>query len=322
MEMYPLRFEPIFKERLWGGEKLRTVLGKPATGSQIGESWEISGVPGDESVVAEGPYAGQRLTELIAAFPEALLGRRVLEQFGTEFPILVKFIDASQDLSIQLHPDDRLARARHGSFGKTEMWYIMDADPGARLIVGFERDVSRREYEKALAEGRLTELLHYLEAKPGDGIFIPAGKIHAIGAGVLLAEIQQSSDVTYRVYDFNRRDASGRLRELHTDLALDAMDFSRRDDFILGYRRDADQTCNMARTPYFTTNYLNLTRTFEADLGSRDAFTIFLCVSGGARVRLGPSQAELKTGETLLIPAAAGQVVLETKGCELLEVTL
>lgn len=301
---------------------MRTVLGKPAEGSEIGESWEISGVPGDESVVAEGPYAGQRLTELIEAHPEALLGPRVLERFGTEFPILIKFIDAKQDLSIQLHPDDRLARTRHNSFGKTEMWYIMDADKGAKLIVGFERDVTRAEYQEALAGGRLTDLLHYRAVKTGDGIFIPAGKIHAIGAGVLLAEIQQSSDVTYRVYDFDRRDAAGKLRELHTDLALDAMDYKRRDDFILDYPRRPDQPATMAQTPYFTTNYLHLTRPYDTALGGRGAFTIYLCVSGEARVCLGEAHALLKTGETLLIPAAADRLRVETSGCELLEVTL
>lgn len=322
MKVYPLRFTPIFKERLWGGEKLRTVLGKPAVGSEIGESWEISGVPGDESVVTDGPYAGQRLTDLIADHPEALLGRRVLERFGTEFPILIKFIDAKQDLSIQLHPDDRLARARHNSFGKTEMWYIMHADPGARLIVGFERDVTRAEYQQALAGGRLTDLLHYLEVEPGDGIFIPAGKIHAIGAGVLLAEIQQTSDVTYRVYDFDRRDAAGRLRELHTDLALDAMDYKRKDDFVLDYPRVPDHPANMAKTPYFITNYMHLTRPYEAELGKREAFTIFMCVSGSARVWLHDTPAELKTGETVLVPAAADRIRIETTGCELLEVTL
>jgi len=322
MEIYPLRFEPIFKERLWGGEKLRTVLGKPAKGSEIGESWEVSGVPGDVSVVADGAYAGRSLTDLVDQYPEALLGRRVLARFGTEFPILIKFIDARQDLSIQLHPDDRLARARHGSFGKTEMWYIMDADPGARLIVGFERDVSRQEYQEALGAGRLTDLLHYQEVRPGDGIFIPAGKIHAIGAGVMLAEIQQSSDVTYRVYDFDRRDASGQLRELHTDLALDAMDFNRRDDFDIQYDRHPDRPAIMAETPYFTTRYLRLTRPFEADLRGREAFTIYMCVSGSAQIRLGSHRADLERGQTLLIPAAAGGVRLETPGCEILEVTL
>lgn len=322
MEIYPLRFNPIFKERLWGGEKLRTVLGKPVSGQRIGESWEISGVPGDVSVVAEGPLAGRSLTDLIASEAQALLGRRVLERFGTEFPILIKFIDAQQDLSIQLHPDDRLARARHGSFGKTEMWYIMDADPGARLIVGFERDVSREEYQEALASGRLTDLLHYQEVRPGDAIFIPAGKIHAIGAGVMLAEIQQSSDVTYRVYDFDRRDASGRLRELHTDLALEAMDFRCRDDFNIRYDRHPDQPSTMAETPYFTTRYLCLTGPLEADLTKREAFTIYICVSGRARLSLGETRADLETGQTLLVPAAAPQVRFETEGCELLEVTL
>ena len=209
MELYPLKFTPILKERLWGGNKLATVLEKPTEGDRIGESWELSGVPGDISVVANGHYRGRTLKDLIAAYSRSLLGDRVLDLFGTDFPILVKFIDAREDLSIQLHPGDELARKRHGSFGKTEMWFVMEADPGSELIIGFNRDVSREEYQNALQAGRLLELLNYEPVGEGDTFFINSGKIHAIGGGILLAEIQQSSDVTYRVYDFDRDGSTG-----------------------------------------------------------------------------------------------------------------
>lgn len=322
MDCYPLRFTPLYKERLWGGEKLRTVLGKDCKGDRIGESWEVSGVPGDVSVVAEGPYAGRDLQDLVDTFGAQLLGQGVLDRFGREFPILIKYIDARQDLSIQLHPDDGLARQRHNSFGKTEMWYVMDADPGAELIVGFNRDVTREEYQQALDAGKLTDLLHYQAVEPGDGYFINAGKIHAIGAGILLAEIQQSSDVTYRVYDFDRRDAEGNLRELHTEQALDAMDYQQKDDFRLEYSPKANQPQTLAATPYFTTEFLKLDQPLHRDLASRDAFTIFLCVSGEAEIATADGAASLRRGQTLLIPAAAPWAEIRTHGCELLEVTV
>ncbi|MDG1573180.1 mannose-6-phosphate isomerase [Robiginitalea sp. M366] len=322
MDCYPLRFTPLYKERLWGGEKLRTVLGKDCKGDRIGESWEVSGVPGDVSVVAEGPYAGRDLQDLVDTFGAQLLGQAVLDRFGREFPILIKYIDARQDLSIQLHPDDALARQRHNSFGKTEMWYVMDADPGAELIVGFNRDVTREEYQQALDAGKLTDLLHYQAVEPGDGYFINAGKIHAIGAGILLAEIQQSSDVTYRVYDFDRRDAEGNLRELHTEQALDAMDYQQKDDFRLEYSPKANQPQTLAATPYFTTEFLKLDQPLHRDLASRDAFTIFLCVSGEAEIATADGAACLRRGQTLLIPAAAPWAAIRTHGCELLEVTV
>ena len=322
MEIYPLRFNPIFKDRLWGGQKLHQVLGKDVGGDHIGESWEISGVSGDTSVVANGMYQGRSIQELIAAYPEEFLGASVYRRFGEEFPILIKFIDAKLDLSIQLHPDDTLARERHDSFGKTEMWYIMDADPDASLIIGFNRDVSREEYEQALEEGSLTDLLHYQKVQPGEGYFINCGKIHAIGAGVLLAEIQQTSDITYRVYDFERKDAEGNLRELHTELALDAMDFSQKEDFAMPFSREPNQENIMVECSYFSTQYLKLDRDMEIDLSGRDSFTAFIAISGQAQVRCGTQEVPIKMGETLLIPAAAQQVALSTEGCELLEVSI
>ncbi|MBC2839157.1 type I phosphomannose isomerase catalytic subunit [Robiginitalea sp. SC105] len=319
--MYPLKFRPIFKERLWGGTKLQTVLKKGVSGDRVGESWEISGVPGDGTVLSNGPYAGKSLPELIEMDPEGLLGSRVLDRFGREFPILIKFIDARLDLSIQLHPGDTLARKRHNSFGKTEMWYIMDADPGAQLIIGFKEDVSREAYQEALDAGKLPQLLHYQNVSPGDAYFINSGKIHAIGGGILLAEIQQSSDVTYRVYDFNRRDEDGNLRELHTELALDAIDYERREDFILDYSAEPNKVNEVASSPYFTTRYLKLDRDMERSFNG-DAFTIYLCTSGEATLTAGDTAVYFRAGETLMLPAACRHLHLATRKCELLEVTV
>ncbi|MCO5725511.1 type I phosphomannose isomerase catalytic subunit [Robiginitalea marina] len=321
MEVYPLKFHPIFKQRLWGGNKLRTFLGKDVSGEDIGESWELSGVAGDVSVIANGPYAGKSLWELIETFPEGLLGTGVLERFGTEFPILIKFLHAREDLSIQLHPGDDLARRRHNSFGKTEMWYILDAEPGSELIIGFNRDVSREEYLQALEGGKLLDLLHYEPVREGDAFFINNGKIHAIGGGIVLAEIQQSSDVTYRIYDFDRRDANGNLRELHTELALEAMDFQQKDDFRRSYGRKRNQPNPMVDSAYFKTAYLEVDKNLERDLRGRKAFTIFLCVGGQAVIAVDGQAVQVRMGETVLVPAAAGSVQINSGGCRLLEVS-
>lgn len=322
MNYYAYKFHPILKERLWGGEKLGTVLGKELSADNIGESWEISAVPGDISTVSNGSEAGRNLQELISENPEAVLGKSVVERFGKDFPILIKFIDAKKDLSIQLHPDDKLAKERHDSFGKTEMWYVMDADEGAELIVGFNRDLDQETYKEHLEAGKLTDLMNYERVSPGDTFFINTGKVHAIGAGVLLAEIQQTSDVTYRIYDFDRRDKDGNLRELHTDLALDAIDYKKKDDFKVHYPQEGNALNPMVRCPYFNTNFLHLTRNREFDLSDRDSFTIYMCVEGEAEVVTGNERITLKRGESTLLPAALEAVTLESKGVKLLEVSI
>ncbi|NHF61363.1 mannose-6-phosphate isomerase [Flavobacteriaceae bacterium TP-CH-4] len=322
MNLYPLKFKPILKERLWGGTKLREVLDKPIESDTTGESWELSAVKGDVSIVANGPLSGRTLQDLIDEDAEALLGTSVVERFGNDFPILIKFIDARQDLSIQLHPDDALAKERHDSFGKTEMWYIMDADPGANLIVGFNRDVTKREYTQSLAENKLLDLMNYEEVEEGDTFFINTGKIHAIGAGVLLAEIQQTSDITYRVFDFNRKDKNGNLRELHTDLALDAIDYEKKDDFKIPYGSQKDMVNNMVECPYFNTKYLDLTHDFKQDVSNRDSFTIYLCVSGEVTIENEYGSAPVHKGETVLVAACTDAITLKTKGAKLLEVTI
>ena len=322
MQLYPLKFKPILKERIWGGTKLRNELGKPAESQNVGESWEVSAVPGDVSIVSNGAYEGNSLQELITRFPQELLGNTILNRFGTEFPILIKFIDAADDLSIQVHPNDELARERHGSFGKTEMWHVMHADPGSRLLLDFNRQVSPEEYQKHLDDNTLLELMNQEQVKAGDTFFINAGKIHAIGAGVMLAEIQQTSDLTYRVYDFDRRDAQGNTRELHTEQALEAIDFSADHNFRVDYPRKQN-TCNaMVDSPYFTTNFLPLHGTIEQDLSDRDSFSIWIVVDGTVRLQTEGGGLILSKGETCLVPAAVKSLQLEGENACILEVTL
>ena len=310
MNLYPLSFAPIFKERIWGGEKLEKELHKPIHQPLIAESWEVSTVKGDISVIDNGALKGTSLQALIEQAPEALLGRAVYKRFGTDFPLLIKFIDAAQDLSIQVHPDDALAKARHNSFGKTEMWYIMEADTDASIIIGFNKNVSREEYQAHLADKTLSQLLHFEKVKHGDMFFIPAGKIHAIGAGVLLAEIQQTSDITYRVYDFDRKDKNGNYRELHTELALDAIDFEQKDDFRKSYAK-AENTVNPAvASPYFTTDYLKINQEMPLTL-SGESFHIYMGVAGKGSLQYGDMELPLEKGHTVLVPACCKQISLK-----------
>ncbi len=322
MNLYPLKFDPILKERLWGGTKLKDVLNKPIKSDITGEIWELSTVKGDISVVANGSLRGRSLQDLIEENAVALLGQGVVDRFGKEFPILIKFIDAKQDLSIQLHPNDALAKKRHNSFGKTEMWYVMDANPGARLIVGFNRDVEKEEYKKSVEQDTLLHLLNYEIVSEGDTFFINTGKIHAIGAGVLLAEIQQTSDITYRVFDFNRRDKNGKLRELHTEQALDAIDYRKKDDFRVHYTKTGNEVNEMVDCPYFKTDYLALSKTIRQDLKNRDSFTIFMCVDGKAVIENDWGSITIEKGETTLIAADSTFLSIQTEGAKLLQVTI
>ncbi|GMN11645.1 class I mannose-6-phosphate isomerase [Croceitalea sp. MTPC9] len=322
MELYPLKFTPILKERLWGGTKLKDVLNKPIESKITGESWELSGVKGDVSIVANGNLKGTSLNKLINSCSEDLLGKSVVERFGKEFPILIKFIDAKKDLSIQLHPNDELAKKRHNSFGKTEMWYIMDANPGANLIVGFNKDVTKEEYQDSLKKDKLLDLLNYEKVKEGDTFFINTGKIHAIGAGVLLAEIQQTSDVTYRVFDFNRKDKNGNLRELHTELAIDAIDYSHKDDFKVSYDLFENTVNPMVNCPYFKTNIIDLDKDLDQDISRRDSFSIYMCVSGSAIIKNEFGEAPIQKGETALVSASSNLIKIETESVRFLEVTI
>ena len=320
--MYPLKFKPILKERLWGGSKLSDVLGKSTPDGNVGESWEISAVEGDVSVVDNGDLKGLNFQDIINKNPVDVLGENVVKRFGRKFPILIKFIDAKLDLSIQLHPDDELAKKRHNSLGKKEMWYVMDAAEEANLIIGFNRTIRKEEYQNSLKENTLLDLLNYESVKEGDAFFINTGKIHAIGAGVLLAEIQQTSDITYRVFDFNRRDKNNKLRELHSEMALDALDFKQQDDFRISYSKRKNEPNKIVDCPYFVTHYIHLNKNCEIDLSERDSFTIYICIFGSVTVETKFGNVLLEKGETVLITAQNKFVSLQTSEVKLLEVTL
>lgn len=317
---YPIKFSPILKEKIWGGDKLKTLLHKTSSKSNLGESWEISGLKGDTSVVLNGPLKGQALNELLEEKGSALVGKKIHALFGNDFPLLVKFIDAKTELSVQLHPTDEIAKERHDSYGKTEMWYVVQADEQAKINIGFEKNLSKEEYLNALSQGKITDILHFENVKKGDAFFINSGKVHAIGGGVLLAEIQQPSDVTYRIYDWNRKDAHGNARELHTDLALDAIDFEKKADYKLNYEKEQNRSSVIKKCEHFTTNYLKVTQKLKKDLSALDSFIIYMCVEGEAVISVAGNSETLKKGETLLIPAENQQVEILAEKAELLEI--
>lgn len=318
--LYPLKFKPILKDKIWGGPKLRDVLGKQAS-DKAGESWEISGVQGDISVVENGFLAGNSLQELAEIYMGDLLGDGIYERFGVEFPILIKFIDAADVLSVQVHPDDVMARERHKTYGKTEMWYIVESDKG-QLIAGFNRKLDQEQYLQHKNGGSLKEILNYEAVAPGDIYFMPAGRVHAIGAGVLLAEIQQTSDVTYRIYDWDRSDEQGKSRELHTDLALEAIDFSFHTQYKTPYTALQNSTVSAVDSPFFTTSVIQLDRPVEKDLNLIDSFVIYMCMGGAVGIAYGKGEVEvIKKGETILIPAELKNLALiPTEASTLLEV--
>lgn len=321
MQIGPLKFDPIFCYRIWGGEKLKTLLKKDYQDTSIGESWEISAVEGFETRVSEGPHSGNTLTQLIERFKGDLLGEKVFKDFGTEFPLLIKYIDAARPLSIQVHPNDELARERHDSFGKNEMWYIMGADEGAELIIGFNQDVKGDQYEILLQNNDLMKVMNAQTVRAGDAFYIPTGRVHAIGAGVLLAEIQQTSDVTYRIYDYDRVDSkTGQKRELHTEQAKDAIDFELHESYHTEYPEKVNAANRLIHSPYFKTDILILDSRMERDLSGRDSFVIYMCVEGDAELTVNDMVFALKLGETILIPAECEKIHLNSEGCRLLEV--
>lgn len=323
MHIGPLKFDPIFCYRIWGGEKLKTLLKKDYQDSSIGEAWEISAVPGFETRVCEGPHSGSTLTKLIEQYKGDLVGNKIYEEFGTEFPLLIKFIDAARPLSIQVHPSDDLAKQRHDSFGKNEMWYIMGADEGAELIIGFNQELDVDQYENLLQNNDLMKVMNAQRVKAGDAFYIPTGRVHAIGAGVLLAEIQQTSDVTYRIYDYDRVDSkTGQKRELHTELAKQAIDFELHESYRTKYKEEVNSANELIHSPYFKTEILILDRRMVRDLTERDSFVIYMCVEGNAEIDVNNMVFSLKLGETILIPAECDQIHLNSEGCRLLEVYL
>lgn len=319
--LYPLKFDTIFKEKIWGGTKIKDVLGKDfAPLSNCGETWEISGVPGNLSKVSEGVLKGKTLPELIDIYGADLVGKKVYERYGNEFPLLIKFIDAAQDLSIQVHPDDKLAKERHDSLGKTEMWYIFQADEGAKLITGFNKDTSKEEYLEHLNSGRLTDLLNIESVAAGDTFFIPAGRVHTIGKGLLLAEIQQSSDVTYRIYDFDRTDDQGNKRELHTEQALDALDYDHHSDYKTRVKKCINEAVPMVKSQYFQTNLLEFTTGIIREHYDKDSFIIYTCTEGEAEIQTLGQTTKIRMGNAVLVPQKFPEVHIRTKsGFKILE---
>ncbi len=301
--LYPLKFTPICLEKIWGGNRLKTLLNKKYDAKNCGESWEISGVEGNISVVANGFLKGNNLAELVEIYMGDLVGDKVYEKFGNEFPLLIKFIDPQDDLSIQVHPNDELSKERHNAFGKTEMWYVVDVTEGALINSGFNQPVDREKYIEYLENGNLTDLLKYDEVKVGDVFFIPAGRVHAIGKGSMVTEIQQTSDVTYRIFDYNRTDEKGNLRELHNDLALDAIDFSYLDDYKTKYTPVPNKSTEIVSCKYFTTNILEFDKTIEKDYFQIDSFVIYITLEGNFEIETEAGTEKIAKGETVLIPA-------------------
>ena len=316
--LYPLKFDPILKEKVWGGTKLVDYFKKKGTGL-LGESWELSDVDGSVSEVSNGEYTGTTLTELSKEFGPRLVGQQVFQNFGHTFPLLFKFIDAREDLSVQLHPDDLLAQERHNSFGKTEMWYIMHAEDNARLILGFNREMNETIYSRYLSENRLEEILHSEKVAAGDSFFIAPGTVHAIGAGVVLAEIQQTSDITYRIYDWERPDIDGNFRELHNDLAVDAIHYNQ-PDARLRYTEKENVPVQLCSKPYFETNKWSLRGVQERELSTIDSFVVYMCVEGNGRLKTASGEVSIEIGETVLIPAETESVTLEAERATFLEV--
>lgn len=310
-KLYPLKFQPILKDKIWGGDKLRAVLGKKDAGNKCGESWEISTVDNNISVVKEGFLAGNDLQELIEIYMGDLVGERIYDKFGMGFPLLIKFIDAREDLSIQVHPDDITSMERHNSFGKTEMWYIIQTDPGSSLISGFNRTLSKEEYLDVLNSGKIKEILNFEKTHPGDVFFMPAGRVHAIGGGILLAEIQQTSDITYRIYDWDRKDEDGKRRELHTDEAVDVIDYQKHDNYRTHYEQSHNKSINIGNCEYFTTNLIQFDKTVEKDFNFIDSFVIYMCIEGRITI-LSPDNEGVKMnlGETVLVPAEIKNIIL------------
>jgi len=310
--LYPLKFTPIYKDKIWGGNKINTILGKDFGNlPNCGESWELSGVEGNVSVVSNGYLAGNTLEELIEIYMGDLVGEHIFENYGIEFPLLIKFIDANDDLSIQVHPDDEMSKERHNAFGKTEMWYVMQADQGSKLQSGFNQQVDQDKYLFKLEHNELTDILNFEEVTSGDVFFIPAGRVHAIGKGILLAEIQQTSDITYRIYDYDRRDNEGNLRELHTELALDAIDYTPVSEYKTRYQSKINESVELAKCRYFTTNVLDINSAVEKDYNKLDSFVIYICLEGELLIETESGSETVKKGETILIPASIENVQLK-----------
>lgn len=330
-QLYPLLFCPGLLTKVWGGHHLEDMKNIERNTLPQGESWEISAVKNHESIVSNGPLAGRNLADITIEFGADLLGGMVFRMFGTSFPLLIKFIDAEQDLSIQVHPNNHLAYMRHKCFGKTEMWYVLEARPGACIIAGFNQQISKYEYNKRVEDGSIAEVLKHHTISKGDVFYIPAGRVHAIGSGCLVAEIQQSSDITYRIFDYNRLDLNGKKRMLHTELAVDAIDFSVQNDYQTHYAHKTNKPVSISESQYFTTKLLEITRDFHRKLYKYDSFIAYICLEGNCLIHVRSTASgekcavndiKLRQGYSCLIPAIVADydIIPENTSARLLEV--
>jgi len=316
-----LKFHPILKEKVWGGEKIKNVLNKFSVSRKIGESWELSGLPENVSVVSEGKYKGQSLNQLISVYKEKISGKQVYEKYGKIFPLLIKFIDADDDLSVQVHPDDETAKNLYGQNGKNELWYILDSDENAELILGLNKNLSREEFRKSIKRNTLTENLNRVKVKRGDIFFIPAGRIHAVKKGVLLAEIQQASDITYRIYDWNRKDLNGKYRDLHIDEACKVADLNVEKNYLTKYSDEQNTFIPCVSNQFFTVNLLKFDKEIHKDYYESDSFVVFICTKGNFRIKYSGKETSVSFGETVLLPAAIKNIkIIPEQESELLEV--
>jgi mannose-6-phosphate isomerase len=311
-ELYPFKFETVLKEKVWGGNALATRYNKKSSGEKlIGESWEISAVSDNLSVVRNGFLAGNNIEELIEVYMGDITGDSIFEKFGNEFPLLIKFIEAREDLSIQVHPDNALARKRHNAYGKTEMWYILDCEEGTKIYTGFKEGVTKEMYIDAVNNNNLIDLLNIEDAEAGDTFFTPSGRVHAIGAGTVLVEIQQTSDITYRIFDWNRKNTGPEIRELHTDLALDAIDFDEAGKNKIRKEPELNKPVNLVSCEFFNTDILKFNNPINKEYHTNDSFVVYICIEGEYLIRWDDNFEKVSKGETVLLPASMKEVVLE-----------
>ncbi len=316
MKLYPLLFEPNLHSVVWGGNQLRPFKGLEPSDEPIGESWEVSALPSSASIISNGIYKGKDLISVISEQPEAILGKAVNERYGGQLPLLVKLIDAKQDLSIQVHPNDEMAKREHGKSGKSEMWYVIKADKGSHLYAGFKEAITPQEYQQRIADGNITEVLADYQVKAGDVFYLPAGRVHAICGGIMLAEVQQSSDLTYRIYDYNRPGMDGELRELHTELALQALDYTAYPDYRQEYSKEQNEVQQIIQTNHFDVQLIHATHKIHRDLIKHDSFVISMCLEGDSKLHINRTGQEiiLKQGSTTLIPAELTDYTVEPIG--------
>ena len=310
--MKPLKFKALLKQTIWGGDKIIPFKHLDDHLENVGESWEISGVPGNETVVADGEYAGKKLNELVIEQKDKLVGKANYERFGDEFPLLIKFIDARQDLSIQLHPTDEIAKRQGKERGKTEMWYIMDSDKDAKLYSGLKKQITPEQYKAMVEDDTITDALAQYEVKEDDCFFLPAGRIHAIGTGCFLAEIQQTSDVTYRIYDFKRKDKDGNYRQLHTKEAAECINYTVEDDYRTHYEHKKNEGVTLVECPYFTTAVYDLDEPMTLDYSELDSFVILIGLKGEGTITDNEGNTvTISAGESILVPATTDTLRVE-----------